>query len=164
MLNHYDAKNCRKMILGTLVAMILFSSNYRSLGTAISPLPTRPTPAFPPRPVPPSPTPTLPLGAGIELRVHTTRVGLWSIVQWQDGLGKWHDVEGWRGGLNERNRQIWWVSPQDMGTGPFRWLVLDGEGGDVLTASEPFYLPAVPGQLLIITPKLEHTRISRGAP
>ncbi len=134
-----------------VVALALMPGGYLLLGTTPLPMPPRPTSSFPSRPVVPTPPPTLSTsGAGIELRVHAAMAGLWSVVQWQDGLGGWHDVEGWRGGMDDQNRQVWWVAPKDMGTGPFRWLVLDRDGGEILATSEPFYLPAVPGQLLVI--------------
>jgi hypothetical protein len=72
------------------------------------------------------------------------------MVQWRDPLGTWYEVEGWRGGLDGVvidedgivvGEKAWWVAEPDLGTGPFRWMVYHGEGGELLAASEPFDLP-----------------------
>ena len=101
--------------------------------------------ALPPRPDQLTPTPTL--GGAIELHIEGFRAGLWAVVQWQDGLGNWHDVEGWRGEPADE-RVIWWVAPKDFGTGPFRWAIYDGAAGDLLVACDPFYLPDWHGQVV----------------
>jgi hypothetical protein len=97
--------------------------------------------ALPPRPNPPKKKRTK--GGGIELHVNSfvPDTGVFAIVQWQDGLGGWHDVDSWRGELDGRARAIWWVSPDHFGDGPFRWLVYRGSDGEVLGTSEPFNLP-----------------------
>jgi len=60
-------------------------------------------------------------------------------------LGDWHDVEGWQGTLDEVNdgvgKKVWWVVKSDLGKGPFRWMIYQGQGGRPLAQSEPFYLP-----------------------
>jgi hypothetical protein len=38
-------------------------------------------------------------------------------------------------------QKIWWVAQRDFGTGPFRWVIYEGQGGRLLATSEPFYLP-----------------------
>jgi hypothetical protein len=77
---------------------------------------------------------------------------LWAAVQWQDAGGRWHDVEGWRGTLDDGasgvGRKVWWVAERDLGTGPFRWIVLHGNGGDLLAGSESFYLPGTAGETI----------------
>jgi hypothetical protein len=79
------------------------------------------------------------IGAGLELRTS----GSYACVQWLDGLGNWHDVEGWCGQI-EKEPVTWYVAPRDMGTGPFRWLV-DGR------ASEPFMLPSQHGERVVVS-------------
>lgn len=91
-----------------------------------------------------------PAGAHIELYVRSVPSGAWSVVQWQDSTGGWHDVEGWRGTLDERGIKRWWVHPKDFSTGPFHWLVTRGTGGPVLRTSEPFNLPHEPGYTLVV--------------
>jgi hypothetical protein len=70
---------------------------------------------------------------------------LWTIVQWLDGAGGWHDVEGWAGNFDGTRGAMavksWVVSPGDSGKGPFRWLVLAAPGGAKLGTSASFYLP-----------------------
>ncbi len=75
---------------------------------------------------------------------------LWTIVQWQDVRGEWHDVAGWQGGLNSVEigengevvgQQVWWVAQADLGKGPFRWLVYQGKESAQLVESDSFYLP-----------------------
>jgi len=83
--------------------------------------------ALPPRPDTRAPV----KGASIELHVEGLGPDMWAVVQWLDGLGEWHDVDGWRGELEEQ-RVTWWVSPKHFGDGPFRWVVYrsaDGEAG-----------------------------------
>jgi hypothetical protein len=103
----------------------------------------------------PAPKPgreTEPRGAFIELHVQSITKefasnwqGLWTVVQWQDAQGKWHDVEGWRGALDMMQdgagRKTWWLASSLFGQGPFRWLVAPVKGDSSLTISEPFYLP-----------------------
>lgn len=81
---------------------------------------------------------------------------LWTGVQWQDpSTGSWHDVEGWQGtldGLTSKQdqtlvgRKAWWVLKPNLGTGPFRWVVYDGQAGPPLVTSETFHLPEMAGQ------------------
>lgn len=105
----------------------------------------------------PAATPTVspvPIGASIELHVLCSGQrcvqgpGLWTIVQWQDGLGAWHDVAGWQGWLDEGWRKAWWVEEKDLGTGPFRWALLCDCCCEAWAVSAPFDLPAEPGQVL----------------
>lgn len=79
-------------------------------------------------------------GAGIELVVTGAMEPYFAVVQWQDGLGSWRDVSGWRGEV-EKDNVRWYVAPKDFGTGPFRWHVYD-EAGQTLALSESFDLPS----------------------
>src|SRR5512138_3173076 len=75
--------------------------------------------ALPPRPTPITPTPTaapasyVREGGLIELHVHPIQTGLWTLIQWQDAGGQWHDVNGWQGTL-DGDFQVWWVAPRDF--------------------------------------------------
>ena len=92
-------------------------------------------------------------GAYIELRLPTDNINLWTVVQWQDGVGNWHDVESWRGVLDSLNEhkgdKIWWVLPYSYGDGPCRWLVYDRAGGQLLATSHAFYLPGANRRVII---------------
>src|SRR5579859_4189019 len=91
----------------------------------------------------PSPTPT---GATIALAVVGAPAGAWTDVQWQDGLGQWHDVNGWQAALDPTGQRLWWVGNSMLGqNGLFRWLVTLGQGGPVWATSLVFHLPATPG-------------------
>lgn len=81
--------------------------------------------------------------------VHVVPPDIWTVVQWEDGAGAWHDVDGWRGHLDDAQAgtKTWWVSAADLSRGPFRWAVLQGENGQMLATSAPFYLPATTGQV-----------------
>ena len=115
-------------------------------------------------------SPQAPSGGFIELRVSFTPQGLqavahwqelWTVVQWQDRAGAWHDVTGWQGTLDEANptegQKVWWVADEDLGTGPFHWVLYHGRAGRELACSEPFDLPGAVGetvrvQVLLSTP------------
>ncbi len=104
--------------------------------------------------VAPTPTPTggndpQPVVATIALEVPADWSSAWAVVQWQDGLGAWHDVAGWRGWLPDNNRQ--WVVAQDFATGPFRWVVMAEPEGPALGVSESFYLPSAANEWLWVT-------------
>jgi hypothetical protein len=94
-----------------------------------------------------TPTPRAFSSAGtyIELRLPTDNINLWTVVQWQDSAGNWHDVESWRGVLDKitdhKGDKIWWVLPYSYGDGPCRWQVYDRAGGRLLATSHAFYLP-----------------------
>jgi hypothetical protein len=119
--------------------------------------------AMPPRPPRPTPRPdtsfrprtlivlSLHLPAGTSPTVWPQ---VWTVVQWQDAGGAWHDVAGWRGALDEAafgsGKKTWVVADKDLGTGPFAWRVYARPGGDLLTASPPFRLPSVSGDVLEI--------------
>lgn len=135
---------------------------------AISPTWTRVAPpTFTPTPSPSAPpatvTPAAPLprgGATIWLRVQGSTDDprwqtLWTVVQWQDALGNWHDVEGWRGTLDEvvggEGRKVWWLPADLFGAGPFRWQVYAQPGGTLLATGEAFYLPDSTGRIEVVT-------------
>jgi hypothetical protein len=128
--------------------------------------------ALPPRPEVPSPPDDVEQStqaqAQIQLQVRfpdswpwqtTHWQDLWTGVQWQDPTGAWHDVEGWRGTLDEVKSDVegavtgyktWWVGGEHMGEGPFRWLVYRSKGGRLLAASESFDLPSVNKATLVV--------------
>jgi len=93
---------------------------------------------------------------------------LWTGVQWLDpSTGTWHDVEGWQGtfdGLKNGEaetlvgQKVWWVLKSNLGTGPFRWIVYDGEGGSPLVTSEEFHLPKRAGQTMTVEVSLPSDR------
>jgi hypothetical protein len=147
-----------------MAALLLSQLQGASAGTAgefvnaparQSTLPPRPT-AVPTMTVTPPPVYVPPMvGGSITLRIPSAPAGLWTVVQWQDGLGGWHDVEGWQGTLVD-GWQIWWVARRDFGTGPFRWAVYQNPTRNVLlAASESFNLPTSDGDLVGVTVSLK---------
>jgi hypothetical protein len=106
-----------------------------------------PASSLPPRPETPTPEmaadPLKESGAHIQLRVTPSQPGLFTTVEWQDNEGHWRLVEGWQGDLDDPGGQTktWWVSPSHSNCGPFRWVVYDRRGGEVLAVSQPFRLP-----------------------
>ncbi len=119
------------------------------------PLPTQAGLGLPPRETPiPSRPPgddddrdDKPVGAHIVLLVPSAPAGVWTIVQWQDSAGGWHDIEGWQGTLDEGDQKMWWLAPNLFGKGPFLWLVYQRPKGDKLLAtSDSFYLPDAAGK------------------
>lgn len=82
--------------------------------------------------------------------------GAWASVQWQDGLGNWHEVEGWAGrleALDDSETQFikWAASTDNAGQGPFRWVIYAEPGGAVLATSDSFNLPGGEGVDLALT-------------
>jgi hypothetical protein len=146
-------RNLAFIVCLALIVMIA----YAGLTLMTTPSLTQPAlAAAPPRPTsepagrPAGTGRSAPTGGYIELHVQfpqTIRAlgwqDLWTTVQWQDGRGNWHDVEGWRGTLDYVADGVgvktWWVAKAQLGAGPFRWRVT--EGGNPLVTSSPFDLP-----------------------
>ena len=121
---------------------------------AWTPLPTQAGPELPSRATPISISPAdnedkdeKPIGAYIELQPQGNRDGVWTVVQWQDSTGGWQDVEGWQGPVHGGVKK-WWVSQVDFDKGPFRWAVYQGQEGELLATSTPFYLPGTANELV----------------
>jgi hypothetical protein len=97
-----------------------------------------------------------PIGAHMVLHVPSAPDGVWTIVQWQDTSGGWHNVDGWQGTLDVGHRIMWWLAPDLFGKGPFRWLVYQNVERDTLLAtSESFHLPAAQDEKLRIEAPLK---------
>ena len=123
--------------------------------------PPKPSPAPTPTPVPTPSSKPVPSGGFIKLCVQFLQTfdvpwhQLWTVVQWQDDRDGWHDVEGWRGTLDEvednEGKKMWWVAKDGFGDGPFRWMLYQSEGIDVLLSqSAPFHLPDAAGKTVIV--------------
>ncbi len=124
----------------------------------VAPFSTSAAPALPPRPSPTPEPPPVPgvTGGFILLRPDfPLRPGYWTMIQWLAGDGTWADVDGWRGHFSQNGVVIWWVGADHLGEGPFRWLVLESEGGDLLTMSDPFDLPTSAGRIVVVEVSLE---------
>jgi len=140
-------------------SVIVVMGQLPSSAAPLQPGPTAPAPTW--TPGSPAPKPPLgpakasrPAGGRIVLQVQFpdtwSSMGiawqqLWTVVQWQDEKGAWHDVDGWQGGLDAVTEDVgeksWWLPGSLFGKGPFRWLVLASRGGQLLAVSEPFDLP-----------------------
>lgn len=120
------------------------------LGLWLAHVPHSASAQLPPRPEPPSKSEPSPnhssvTGAKILLTIpydDEMTADTWTHVEWQDGDGRWHIVDGWQGTLhpNSKIKQWeveWWVGRSDFNTGPFRWVV-DPDGKRIV--SEPFEL------------------------
>jgi hypothetical protein len=105
-------------------------------------------------------------GAFIELTAEPMQPNLWTRLQWQDASGNWHDIEGWQGSFNPDQRVLWYIGSEQLGAGPFRWLVDESQGGERLGMSQPFNLPSRGGELLRVTVALtpEKTEEAVGSP
>ena len=147
----YANRSSARVALGFVFVCSLVAASFFVLASA-SASPT----ALPPRPTA-EPTVAIELdsspayGASIQLRVASAPASAWTIVQWQDALGGWHNVEGWQGTLDEGNQKVWWVARGDLGTGPFRWVLYEKQGGRALAFSSPFNLPSASGLTLRVT-------------
>ncbi len=74
------------------------------------------------------------------------------MVQWQNSAGGWQNVTGWQGPVASHNQ--WWVHPKDFGSGPFRWIVSQGQNGVMLGASQSFDLPPLANQTFQVSVSL----------
>lgn len=101
-------------------------------------------------PAPISPT----SGAYIRLEIMPEGLVYWTEIEWQDGLGDWHKVDGWRGSTT--NDQIqWFVGSELLGSGPFRWLVFSEENEMLLGVTNQFCMPSNSGDIQILTINLD---------
>lgn len=91
--------------------------------------------------------------AWIELSLQGAKPGLWSVVQWQDTAGGWHDVDGW-GAAAGSGVLVWGVFPSEFGKGPFRWAIYEGPGGKLSKSSMSFNLPAKSGEVVRVSVSL----------
>jgi hypothetical protein len=151
-MNKRQSNKARLVIVVALMAALAFIGNL----VAWPVLSVQAGPTLPPRNVPAPNNDddggggSSPLLAFIELHAPAAATGSWSVVQWQDSAGNWHDVEGWRG-LLEGGYQRWTVEAKDFNTGLFRWQVRQaGPTGPVLDTSEPFDLPASAYELVTV--------------
>jgi len=130
---------------------------------AIPPVPTRPSTPTPTPTASPSAPVAAPDGSRIELQAKFSDrwsgtgmewQDLWTVVQWRDYRGYWHNVGGWQGMLDEVQggvgKKVWWVDEVDLDRGPFRWLVYQERNGNLLAASDFFYLPSDVGRVEVV--------------
>jgi hypothetical protein len=83
--------------------------------------------------------------------------GLHAIVQWQGDDGRWYPVEGWQSHtVRAGQRIVWWVAPQNFGTGPFRWALfaspramLEHDARPVMHSAD-FGLPRYAGEHVVV--------------
>src|SRR5512143_1602836 len=138
MLHQHTLRARWTVLIGLLCSLVMTMSLLTPNQTSVQALPPRPTPAT----VTPTAAPSSYVREGglIELHVHPLQTGLWTLIQWQDARGQWHDVDGWQGTL-DGDLQVWWVAPRDFGKGPFRWQVYRSYGGSLLATSQAFSLP-----------------------
>ncbi len=149
----------RVMLAAALLAMFLPTVAFAQGPPPRPGDPPPPGDATPPPPPPPPPTPlpdtpsagssggsgraqsaAVPVTSGAGEIAVTTTPGSYTVVQWQDGAGNWHDVPGWRAHAPS-GTVIWTVEAKDFGAGPFRWVSYTGAGGSVLGVSQTFMLP-----------------------
>lgn len=154
-MDHQCAKWCKIWRVVILTIVLVFSLPSFLLAGE---LPPRPTPE-------PAPAPVEVVDAResvASITLHAAFSGDWpwyhlhgqhlvTVVQWQDGDGVWHDVEGWRGTFDQFDvaadgaavgKKTWWLGAAHFGTGPFRWVVYrPSDWGQRLVTSESFDLP-----------------------
>ncbi len=68
----------------------------------------------------------------------------WVTVQWQNpASGGWYSIDSWTGPFDESAYGFIanGVDSANFGQGPFRWVLYDKKGGNVLGMSDPFYFP-----------------------
>lgn len=150
-------------IICTLVWVTLMPGSTEATPSLLPPIGTlTPSPTTQPSPVPT----VLPEATNTHIALQTPDgwAGKWTVVQWQDGLGTWHDVEGWMGEISNENLVVWTVLPTEQGSGPFRWLVYTAPEGDLLSCSDPFYAPSLLGDTTWVWVPVVPTTAPTGAP
>lgn len=175
-----ESTNCvtslrKKITFLSLLFVLAFAPSQISAQDDDEELPPRPTVQPTATPVPPTAVPVPPIAtpvpptevpvpstssASIQLWPEPALPGLWTVVQWQGGDGKWHDVEGWIGGLNRGHYVSWKVTASHFGRGPYRWVVYDegGGGGERVGVSKTFNLPSERKEVVKITVQLQLER------
>jgi hypothetical protein len=135
-------------LFGFLFLSFVYAGVNANTTTDLPPRPTGvPTPtAEPEQPAPPppaeKPAAVAPQGGFISLSMAAPSPDYWVTIQWYDGQGTWYTVSGWQGNFDHEGEVVWWVAPEDMGKGPFRWVVLSAEvDGHALAISDEFHLP-----------------------
>jgi len=109
---------------------------------------------LPPRPQPTAVPQNSLQGGYIVLSLSAVEAGeVWTMVQWQDGWGDWHTVDGWQGTLDADGMKTWFVGPEHLGSGPFRWLVLQED--ELAGMSDPFFLPGEINQVVNVAVTLD---------
>ena len=151
-------------VLALVTFLALFQAN---AATATSDLPPR-------APIVATATPpdqAAPTGGRIQLQAQFSPAwpwddvhwqSLWTVVQWYDAAGNWHNVDGWQGSLDTiEQKEVgwvgqkeWWAGQEILGAGPFRWLVY-GQDGQLLATSDVFALPELPGGTITVALSLE---------
>lgn len=152
-------------------ALLVMQINRPTLATDISTAPPRPT--LPANAEGPVTTETTSFasdsnnGAKLSLKVQYDEnwpfeekhwQDVYIMVRWADQFGNWHPVEGWQGNVDEVGQENlawvshkeWWVGHDQMGSGPYRWFIYDGEGGEMVFESESFFLPEKNGEEMVI--------------
>jgi len=100
---------------------------------------------------------------GIQLQIISPPAGApWVGVQWQDPAGAWHNIDAWVGPLDPKQGGyvVHSVNPANFGTGPYRWILWDKQGGKVVAMSAPFSFPTygtVVGSLINLSPVIPVT-------
>jgi len=87
-----------------------------------------------------------PAEGAITLRAYPTEPDYWTVVEWGDSQGGWHQVEGWQALFDDQHQVAWGISSDDFGKGPYRWVIHESKGGAIVAASDPFSLPASAGE------------------
>lgn len=133
----HRCKHLAKSKLTTLAIVGLFAALFASLAFQ----PTIASDEQPPRP--PTITPFVGTRVILSLEGNTSySTAWWTVIQWQDESGAWHDVDGWQGTFDENRQVVWWVGPEHFGSGPFRWVVYDSAlRNRQLAISKAFSLP-----------------------
>jgi hypothetical protein len=96
---------------------------------------------LPPRPPTATPNPSTRIILSLEKGSHHSS-DWWTVIQWQDDIGGWHDVAGWQGTFDANRQVVWWLGPEHFGTGPFRWVIYESaDRQQELAITKSFSLP-----------------------
>ena len=103
-------------------------------------------------------TPSGSVASGSKIMLHAQAATFdgddWTVIEWQTADGRWVEVDGWQGTFFSQDGMLqveWWVGPDQLGSGPYRWVVYPNQlKGTQEFVSAPFYLPSASGQAMAV--------------
>lgn len=81
----------------------------------------------------------------VSMRILSHPPKIWSELQKQDESGVWHLIEDSGKGVGGKGLIDWKVAFNELGDGPYRWIIYSEKDGYPVALSETFYFPTNKG-------------------